>query len=141
MWKYSLPLVLQGSKWDLWGCPSNPWRYANITWKGEVKMFVDSLFFKKKQSLTTRSWIVLLMLLLWDSMNNFWVLLGMNRLASTSIQLIIPLWINPLTGFQWLVIYDFYCSHKSYGTFEPLFSSAKGYLPSITSVSKLPIWQ
>ena len=51
--------------------------------------------------------------------------------------LIIPLWIPPLTGFQSLVRYDSYCSHKPYGTSETPFSSTKGYLPSITSISKL----
>ena len=54
-----------------------------------------------------------------------------------SFMLIIPLGIPPLTGIQWLVIYDLYCSHKPYGTSEPPFSSTKGYLPSIFSVRKL----
>ena len=49
----------------------------------------------------------------------------------------IPLWIPPLTGLKWLVRYDLYCSHKSYYTSEPPFSSTKGYLSSITSVRKL----
>ena len=53
------------------------------------------------------------------------------------VTLIIPPWIPPLTGFQWLVRYDLYFSHKPYGTYEPPFSSTKGYLPSITSISKL----
>ena len=39
---------------------------------------------------------------------------------------IIPLWIPPLTGFQWLVRYDLYCSHKPYGPSEPPFSLYKG---------------
>ena len=43
----------------------------------------------------------------------------------------IPLWIPPLTIFQWLVRYDSYWSHKPYGTSEPPFSSTKGYLTSI----------
>ena len=33
--------------------------------------------------------------------------------------------------------YDLYGSHKPYGTYEPPFSSTKGYLPSISSVSRL----
>ena len=33
--------------------------------------------------------------------------------------------------------YDHYCSQKTYGTSEPTFSSTKGYLPSITLISKL----
>ena len=36
-----------------------------------------------------------------------------------------------------LVRYDYYCSHKPYGTSEPPFPSTKGYLPSITSISKI----
>ena len=44
--------------------------------------------------------------------------------------MIIPLWVTPLTGFQWLVRYDLYW--EPYGTSEPPFSSTKGYLPSIT---------
>ena len=49
----------------------------------------------------------------------------------------IPLWIPPLTGFQWLVRYDLYCSHKPYGTSKPPFPSTKGCLPWITSIRKL----
>ena len=33
--------------------------------------------------------------------------------------------------------YDSYCSHKPYSTSEPPFSSTKGYLTSIMSISKL----
>ena len=36
-----------------------------------------------------------------------------------------------------LVRYDSYCSHKPHGTSEPPFFSKKGYLPSITSISKI----
>ena len=36
-----------------------------------------------------------------------------------------------------LVRYDSYCSHTPYGTSEPPFSSTKGYLPSIMSISKI----
>ena len=36
-----------------------------------------------------------------------------------------------------LVRYDSYYSHKPYGTSEPPFSSTKGYLPSIMSISKI----
>ena len=36
-----------------------------------------------------------------------------------------------------LVRYDSYCSHKPHGTSKPLFSSPKGYFPSITSISKI----
>ena len=57
--------------------------------------------------------------------------------SSFRVLLIIPLWIPPLTGFQWIVRYELYCSHKPYGTSEPPFSSTKGYLPSILSVRKL----
>ena len=53
------------------------------------------------------------------------------------LRLIIPLGIPPLTWIQWLARYDLYCSHKPYGTSEPPFSFTKGYLPSISSVSKL----
>ena len=33
--------------------------------------------------------------------------------------------------------YDSNCSHKTRGTSKPTFSSPKGYLPSITSISKI----
>ena len=36
MCKDSCPLVIQGFKWDLGRCPSNPWQYKNRTWEGEV---------------------------------------------------------------------------------------------------------
>ena len=36
-----------------------------------------------------------------------------------------------------LVRYNYYCNHKPYGTSKPTFSSPKGYLPSITSISKI----
>ena len=36
-----------------------------------------------------------------------------------------------------LVRYDSYCSHKPHGTSKPRFPSRKGYLPSVTSISKI----
>ena len=36
-----------------------------------------------------------------------------------------------------IVRYDSNCSHKPRGTSNPTFSSPKGYLPSITSISKI----
>ena len=36
-----------------------------------------------------------------------------------------------------IVRYDSNCSHKPRGTSKPTFSSPKGYLPSITSISKI----
>ena len=43
---------------------------------------------------------------------------------------------NPTINYS-LVRYDSYCSHKPHGTSKPPFSSTKGYLPSITSISKI----
>ena len=43
---------------------------------------------------------------------------------------------NPTVNSS-LVRYDSYCSHKPHGTSKPPFSSTKGYLPSITSISKI----
>ena len=36
-----------------------------------------------------------------------------------------------------IVIYDSNCSHKPCGTSKPIFSSPRGYFPSITSISKI----
>ena len=36
-----------------------------------------------------------------------------------------------------IVRFDSYCSHKPHGTSKPHFPSTKGYLPSITSISKI----
>ena len=43
---------------------------------------------------------------------------------------------NPTTNSS-IVRYDSNCSHKPRGTSKPTFSSPKGYLPSITSISKI----
>ena len=98
MCKESFPLVLNGFKLYLWGYPYNPWQYKTEPYN--INLFVGYISPTKHQSRTTKSLSGLLLLLFWDFMKHFFLLLGMNYLVSTRIQQTIPFTRNLFPFFQ-----------------------------------------
>ena len=125
--------------WDYTGSETGSIRTNSWSTGDQEKIMLETM------SLNTIPLIIIkqcAQLFLWTSFANILLVLThkiayRDYLYVCSGDVIIPLWIHPLTVFKWLVRYDSYCSHKTYGTSEPPFPSTKGYMPSITSIIKL----